>query len=199
MRPARSSSGATPAGTSSRMPGFCTRPFASVARAPAACGSSAALPGAKVDELRLLRALEERPRNLKGAVTTLTIRFLMICQTIGPMRNLGSSSDPVTGTSRSITPSLSLSSQVANLTGRVASPLLARGRPPLELLDADLVRGIELAVLDQVMEIGVELALGDAVAREFARVGVEDRQRDVLELQSRCRCSDRTGTAAVRR
>ena len=39
-----------------------------------------------------------------GAVTALTIRFLITCQTIGPMRNEGSSSVPPTGMSSSMTP-----------------------------------------------------------------------------------------------
>jgi hypothetical protein len=66
---------------------------------------------------------------LKGAETTLTIRFLTICQTIGPIRNCGSSSVPFTGMSRSITPFASFSSEVANLIGSVTAFLLPVASP----------------------------------------------------------------------
>ena len=54
----------------------------------------------------------------------------MICQTIGPMRNFGSSSVPVTGTSRSITPLTSFSSDVANLSGSGTASLLSAVASP---------------------------------------------------------------------
>jgi len=53
----------------------------------------------------------------------------MICQMMGPMRNFGSSSDPVTGTSRSMTPSLSFSSAVASLIGNGTLSLLSVASP----------------------------------------------------------------------
>jgi hypothetical protein len=46
------------------------------------------------------------------------------------------------------------------------------------------VLGIELAILDPVMQHRGQLALGDVVASHRSRVGIEDRQRDVLEPQA---------------
>ena len=45
------------------------------------------------------------------------------------MRNVGSSSVPLTGMSRLMTPSASFNSDVANFTGSVASPFVAVASP----------------------------------------------------------------------
>ena len=98
----------------------------------------------------------------------------MICQTIGPMRNFGSSSVPLTGTSRLMAPSTSFSSEVASFIGRVTASFAFGGFAPFELVDANVVLSVELAVLDLVLEFGRERALGDVVAGELAGVRVED-------------------------
>jgi hypothetical protein len=85
--------------------------------------------GREVDELDVVLAAEQVAQGAEGGGEDLSIRLPMIFQMIGPILKLGSSSVPETGTSSSITPFLSFSSEVANLMGRdtfsldwVASP-----------------------------------------------------------------------------
>src|SRR6188508_498810 len=59
-----------------------------------------------------------------------------------------------------------------------------RGFAPFELLYADIVLCIELAVADLVMQLGGQSTLGDVVSGKYTRIRIEHRQRDVLELHA---------------
>jgi hypothetical protein len=52
-----------------------------------------------------------------------------------------------------------------------------------ELIDHDVMLGIELAVIHFVVQLGSELALGDVVARKLAGIGIEGGELHIAEIQ----------------
>ncbi len=88
-----------------------------------------AAPGVKSTNWAFSAPANSEPINWNGAVIAFSNMLPMICQMIGPRRNLGSSSEPITGTFRSMTPFLSFSSAVARRTGSGTASLLSVAAP----------------------------------------------------------------------
>ena len=99
-----------------------------------------------------------------------------------PTENCGSSSDPEIGSSMSITPARSLSSETASSTGSLVAVGLSTRCAERELVEHQRFSADELAVLDLVVHVERELALLDPVAGVLHRVGRERRQVDVARL-----------------
>ena len=93
----------------------------------------------------------------------------MICQTIGPMRNSGIV-ERAGDRDVEVDHAIDVLEQRGRELDRQRDGFLARGRfAPFELVDADVVLRIELAIDDLVLELRRELAFRDVVSREAAR------------------------------
>ncbi len=173
-----------PIGTSSLISGFCARPLASALICSAAAGSSVASPGANCDELRVLGAFEERAEQSERRGHDLDQYVLDDLPDDRPDPELRIVQRAV-DRDVEIDHAVDVLEQRGRELDRQRHGLLARGRlAPFELIDADVMLGFELAILDQVLEVRRERALGDVVPGEASGIGVEHGQRNVLEFQA---------------
>ena len=101
---------------------------------------------------------------------------------IGPSRNFGSSSVPLTGSLHVDHAVAVLEQRDRELDRNRRRVLRIRLVAELQVVDHDVMLRVELAILDLVVQLGRELALADVVAGELAGVRIERRQLHVAEV-----------------
>ncbi len=164
-------SGENTAGTCNCSCGRCASALATAATRACAAGSSVALPGGKSMRFTFAPPPNMRPSMAKGAVTAFSSTLISAMPMSGPRLNCGSLRLPVTGSPMRMTPLRSLSRATASRRGSLVACGLGDLIAELQLIDDELVIGIELAVVQLVVQVGIERAARDLVAREAHRIG----------------------------